>query len=390
MPWEHARLRLDLGGEALVTLAYADGTEMAYGSDPEHRELVLRREAFAVHAEAVARLPFGMPNRDARLAVARVVRVDVALEALVRRLALVLEAGRALGPDHDAVAPLTDAAARALARARLAERDAAVRRARRRHRGPAERLGAAGRARPAPAGARRRRARLRRRRGRPPRPRAANASRAEHPPAGALALSAHAHLDLAWRWPLAETRRKARRTLWTAVGLLERHPDLHFNQSSAQVYAWLEEDDPALLARIEALGRRRPLRADRRHVGRAGLRDAGRRVAGPPAALRPALLRAPVRRPAHGLLAARLLRLLPGPAAAAARRGHRALLHDQALLVGDQPLPARPVLVGGARRQPRPRAHVRQPRRRLQRGRRPARRATRPGVGSAARTRRAC
>ncbi len=252
VPWEHARLRLDLGGEALVTLAYADGTEMAFGSDPEHRELVLRQGAFAVRAEAVARLPFGMPNRDARLAAARVVRVDAALEALVRRLALVLEAGRALGPDHDAVASLTDAAARALREldwpsatlpyvARVAgtedlqnvwELPAGLD-----PRPPG--LDDAARASVAAAADRldRELARVAER----------------YPPAGALALSAHAHLDLAWRWPLAETRRKARRTLWTAVGLLVRHPDLHFNQSSAQVYAWLEEDDPALLARIEAL-----------------------------------------------------------------------------------------------------------------------------------------
>ena len=75
-------------------------------------------------------------------------------------------------------------------------------------------------------------------------------------PAGALLLTGHAHLDLAWRWPLAETRRKARRTLWTQVGLLERHPELHFNQSTAQVYAFLEEDDPELLARLERARRR--------------------------------------------------------------------------------------------------------------------------------------
>jgi alpha-mannosidase len=53
----------------------------------------------------------------------------------------------------------------------------------------------------------------------------------------------HAHLDLAWRWPLEETRRKARRTLSTVVGLLDRHGELYFSQSTAQVFAFLEEDD---------------------------------------------------------------------------------------------------------------------------------------------------
>ena len=82
------------------------------------------------------------------------------------------------------------------------------------------------------------------------------------PPAGALLLTGHAHLDLAWRWPLEETRRKARRTLWTAVGLLDRHEHMHFNQSTAQLFAYLEEDDPELLARIEqhaAAGRFEPI-----------------------------------------------------------------------------------------------------------------------------------
>ena len=73
-----------------------------------------------------------------------------------------------------------------------------------------------------------------------------------HPPAGALLLTGHAHLDLAWRWPLAETRRKAQRTLSTVAGMLERHPEFTFNQSTAQVYAFLEEDDPELLERLVA------------------------------------------------------------------------------------------------------------------------------------------
>ena len=89
-------------------------------------------------------------------------------------------------------------------------------------------------------------------------PRCASASRR----VGALLLTGHAHLDLAWRWPLAETRRKARRTLSTAVALLDRHPELTFNQSTAQVYAFLEEDDPELLARVVELaaeGRLEPI-----------------------------------------------------------------------------------------------------------------------------------
>jgi alpha-mannosidase len=250
VPWPDARLRLDLGGEALVTLV--GNTTMSYGSDPEHRELPLDGTPFAVNAEAVARLPFGMPNRDPRLATARVVRIDVALEVLLRRLELVLEAGHALGPGHDASGPLVDAAARAL---RELDWPSATLPYVARRAGSEELQNVW----ELPAGL-------------DPRPpgldddvrrsvgavterldRELRRVAERHPPAGVLALTAHAHLDLAWRWPLAETRRKARRTLWTAVGLLERHPELHFNQSTAQLFAWLEGDDPELLGRIEAL-----------------------------------------------------------------------------------------------------------------------------------------
>src|SRR5262249_28067687 len=81
------------------------------------------------------------------------------------------------------------------------------------------------------------------------------ALRETHPSVGALTLTGHAHIDLAWRWPLEETRPKAQRTLSTAAGLLDRHPELHFNQSTAQLYAFLEEDDPALFKRLLAHAR---------------------------------------------------------------------------------------------------------------------------------------
>ena len=73
----------------------------------------------------------------------------------------------------------------------------------------------------------------------------------QYPQAGSIALSGHAHIDLAWLWPIDETRRKAVRTFRTAVDLMDRYPDYRFNQSTAQYYAWLEEDDPALLPRIK-------------------------------------------------------------------------------------------------------------------------------------------
>ncbi|BAS27038.1 alpha-mannosidase [Limnochorda pilosa] len=67
---------------------------------------------------------------------------------------------------------------------------------------------------------------------------------------GALALTGHAHIDLAWLWPLDETRRKLRRTFSSVLALMEHHPDFIFNQSSAQVYRFVEEDDPELFHRL--------------------------------------------------------------------------------------------------------------------------------------------
>src|SRR5829696_8906082 len=72
----------------------------------------------------------------------------------------------------------------------------------------------------------------------------------EYPPVGRLALTGHAHLDLAWLWPLHETRRKARRTFSSVLNLMERYEDFTFNQSSAQLYTWIEEKYPELFGRI--------------------------------------------------------------------------------------------------------------------------------------------
>jgi alpha-mannosidase len=82
--------------------------------------------------------------------------------------------------------------------------------------------------------------------------------RTRFPTEGAVWLTGHAHIDLAWLWPLEETRRKARRTFHTVTGLMDRYPGLYFNQSSAQLYSWIEHDDPALFEKIQTY-----VRADR-------------------------------------------------------------------------------------------------------------------------------
>jgi alpha-mannosidase len=62
-------------------------------------------------------------------------------------------------------------------------------------------------------------------------------ARSRFPAEGRIWLTGHAHIDLAWLWPLEETRRKARRTFYTVTGLVDRYPDFHCNQSSAQDYS---------------------------------------------------------------------------------------------------------------------------------------------------------
>lgn len=75
--------------------------------------------------------------------------------------------------------------------------------------------------------------------------------RDQYPPIGHLVLTGHAHIDLAWLWPVAETRRKTRRTWSSILRLMDMYEDFTFNQSSAQAYAWIEQDDPTLFERIK-------------------------------------------------------------------------------------------------------------------------------------------
>jgi alpha-mannosidase len=245
-PLADARLDVDLGGEGLLRIAYPDGTADGFGLDPNHQRFPLRDRRLAVSADCVARLPFGVPNRDARLARARLVLIDPGLSELVLLLTQVAETAEVLA-GHEVVPPLLTAAEAALTRldwptatqpyvARVAPgwqmqrvwqlpRDL-----------PADPPGLdAGAADEALAFLKER----------------LRALRDVYPQTGKLAMTGHAHIDLAWLWPLDETRRKANRTFWTMIGLMDRYPDFRFNQSTAQLYAFLEEDDPALFARIK-------------------------------------------------------------------------------------------------------------------------------------------
>ena len=65
-----------------------------------------------------------------------------------------------------------------------------------------------------------------------------------------VGIIGHSHLDTAWLWPVAETRRKLRRTVSNAVTLLERYPQYKFFLSTVLYLQWLEEDDPELFQKV--------------------------------------------------------------------------------------------------------------------------------------------
>lgn len=67
-----------------------------------------------------------------------------------------------------------------------------------------------------------------------------------------IVASGHAHIDVAWLWSLGQTRRKAGRTFYTVLRLMEQFPEYHFTQSQAQLYDYVRQDYPALFEAIKA------------------------------------------------------------------------------------------------------------------------------------------
>jgi alpha-mannosidase len=246
-PLDETRLRLDVGGESLLTLQEEGVGAARFGLDPNHREFPLRARRIRIEAESVARLPFGEPVPQPRLAEARLVWIDGAVHRLALLLRQVWEAAQALAA-HEVVPHLAAAAEAALWSLDW----------------PSATSGYLARTAPMPQ--QQRIWRLPELDGRPPAlteaerasvvaahdglAAALQALQARFPPQGRLAITGHAHIDLAWLWPYAETRRKVRRTFHTALRLMEQFPDFVFNQSTAAYYAQIEADDPALFAGI--------------------------------------------------------------------------------------------------------------------------------------------
>jgi alpha-mannosidase len=248
-PLDDARLDLDLGGEGLLRLSYASGASDVFGLDPNHCRFRPKEPRFSITADCVARLPFGVPNRDARLGQTRLVWLESQLAEFVLLLRQVIEMAQVLEA-HQVIDPLLSAAEESLYTLRWpTATQAYVARVT-----PGRELQ---RIWQLPAGIAEEPAGL------DETQRASVSSalaslvsrlkalRERYPQTGALALTGHAHLDLAWLWPLAETRRKAIRTFSSVIGLMDQHPDFRFNQSTAQLYAFLETDDPGLFMQIK-------------------------------------------------------------------------------------------------------------------------------------------
>jgi len=70
-----------------------------------------------------------------------------------------------------------------------------------------------------------------------------------------------AHLDPAWLWRWPEGRAEALATSRSAADRLAEYPDFHFVRGEAQIYEWIEREDPVLFAEI--VGR---IREGRWHV----------------------------------------------------------------------------------------------------------------------------
>ncbi|NPV09733.1 MAG: alpha-mannosidase [Anaerolineae bacterium] len=72
-------------------------------------------------------------------------------------------------------------------------------------------------------------------------------------PALTVYMIGNAHIDPVWLWTRSEGRQVTLDTFRTVVDLLAEYPEMLFTSAQAQLYAWVEEDDPVLFGRIREL-----------------------------------------------------------------------------------------------------------------------------------------
>ena len=269
-PLAEVRLHLELGGEGLVRLI-GDRTD-SFGLNPPHMDFPPRERRFRIEADCVARLPQGVPNHDAAVGLTELVWREADLDDFIRQQRQVVEMVRALGghevepwpvpnyfpnrkhpahsDPHPACKPVLDLAEAAFHLLDWpTETTAYLRRIKATPEtrsiwvlptlsGALEPLSATARA-SVTAACDHLRAGLK-------------ALQVRFPQEGSLSATGHAHIDLAWLWPMAETRRKGVRTFHTVLQLMDQFPEFRFNHSTAQLYDFVGQDDPALLTAITA------------------------------------------------------------------------------------------------------------------------------------------
>lgn len=64
-------------------------------------------------------------------------------------------------------------------------------------------------------------------------------------------LIGNAHIDIAWLWRMCETVMVARNTYDTVMKNMEEYPELHYAQSQAVTYEWMEQKYPEIFQQIQ-------------------------------------------------------------------------------------------------------------------------------------------
>ena len=247
------RLQIWVEGEGIV---YINGKPVG-GLDPNHREfrlldLAVGGEKFTVLIEAVPRGPFGSYVAEPHLAQSRLVSIDESVESALFDLYAVLDAAKNLPNENELKEILIDALDSSLSLVKF----------------PSNTGDYLVSVTENPFGSR-----MIFGVWNPPVPKGEFISpeetrrsiveagkkmmelldkiKTQYPPVGNITLTGHSHIDLAWLWPMSETRRKIRRTSSTMISLMDRYSDFKYNQSSAQIYAFLKEDEPELYERVK-------------------------------------------------------------------------------------------------------------------------------------------
>jgi alpha-mannosidase len=247
-------LELWLGGEGFVRLS----TGFSGGLNPFHRSFPVTQEAvggekISVEAEVVPRGMFGSNVAAPLLSRSSLVIPEKEVRALERDLALIVDVCEQLG-DHEAIPQLldiVDAAFASMFSSWPSESEIALTRyleayAESTDGGPWSLPPA-----PRPVEPLSEETRRAVREARSMVASGLEKLKAAYPPVGHIALTGHAHLDLAWLWPVSETIRKGRRTFASVLSLMERYDDFVFNQSSAQLYSWIEAASPDIFEKVK-------------------------------------------------------------------------------------------------------------------------------------------